>query len=251
MANDFWLGARLVLRRSRLPLIRNTPQGLGQDEQGFFLIRAGHQVSLYALFLLNLSVFLTMKKIILASTSIYRKEQLKRLNLNFEAMSPNVDEEPLKQKGLDHVQLSRELSLRKAQSISEKNNDAIVIGGDQVASFNNLVLSKPKTKENAFKQLTSLAGNEHQLITSLAIMCNGQVYIHTCIAKMKMRQLTDEQIKGYIDVDEPLQCCGSYRIEAVGISLFEKIECEDYTSIIGIPLMWTAITLSKLGIPVP
>lgn len=192
-----------------------------------------------------------MKKIILASTSIYRKEQLKRLNLNFEAISPNVNEEPLKEKNLDHIQLSRELSLLKAKSMSEKNKDAIVIGGDQIASFNNAVLSKPKTKENAFKQLKSLSGNEHNLITSLAIIANSQEHIHTCIATMKMRQLTDEQINLYIDIDEPLQCCGSYRIETLGISLFDAIDCEDYTSIIGIPLMWTARTLSKLGISIP
>ena len=190
-----------------------------------------------------------MKDIILASTSIYRQEQLKRLNVRFKSVSPHVDEEPLKKKGLDHVQLSRELALLKAKSISDKN--AIIIGGDQVASFNSAILSKPKTKEKAFEQLKSLAGNEHNLITSLAIISNDQEYVHTCIAKMKMRQLTDEQIKKYIDIDEPLQCCGSYRIEALGVSLFEAIDCEDYTSIIGIPLMWTAKILSKLGVSVP
>ncbi len=106
-------------------------------------------------------------------------------------------------------------------------------------------------KEKAFGQLKALSGNEHSLITSLAIVTDEQEHMHTCIAKMKMRQLSDEQIKRYIDVDEPLQCCGSYRIEAGGIGLFEAIDCDDYTSIIGIPLMWTASTLSKLGVSVP
>jgi septum formation protein len=192
-----------------------------------------------------------MQEIILASTSTYRKQQLKRLNLNFTAMSPKVDEEPLKQQALDHVQLSRQLALLKAKSISDHNKEAIVIGGDQVASFANRILSKPQTKQKALQQLKSLSGNQHSLITSLAIIANGQQYIHTCIAEMKMRQLTEEQIKKYIAVDEPLQCCGSYRIEALGISLFAAIDCEDYTSIIGIPLMWTAATLSKLGVSVP
>lgn len=192
-----------------------------------------------------------MKKIILASTSIYRKQQLERLNISFSTAAPNIDEEAFKAKGLDHIQLSKELSLLKARNISTFYNDAIVLGGDQVASFNQTILSKPKTKERAFEQLKSMAGKEHELITSLVIIANGQEYIHTSIARMKMRQLTDTQISRYIDIDSPLHSCGSYRLEALGISLFESINCEDYTSIIGIPLMWTARKLSELGVSVP
>lgn len=192
-----------------------------------------------------------MKKIILASTSVYRKQQLERLSIPFSTASPDVDEEPLKEQGFDHVELSRELALLKARDVFETNNDAIVIGGDQVASFNQSVLSKPGTKEKAFEQLRAMAGDRHQLITSLAIIAGGEEYLHTCIANMTMRDLTDEQIERYIDIDEPLYSCGSYKLEALGISLFESIECEDYTSIIGIPLMWTAKILTRLGISVP
>lgn len=194
---------------------------------------------------------INMQKIILASTSIYRKQQLERLNISFSTASPKITEETLKTKGLEPTQLSEELSLLKARSISSLYADAIVIGGDQVASFNQTILSKPKTKENAFQQLQSMAGKEHKLITSLAIITNRQEHIYTCVAKMKMRQLTDAQISRYIDIDGPLHSCGSYRLEALGISLFESIDCEDYTSIIGLPLMWTARTLSKLGVSVP
>lgn len=192
-----------------------------------------------------------MNPIILASTSIYRKQQLERLNIAFSTAAPDVDEDTLKSKGLDHKTLSRELALLKARDISHQNNNAIVIGGDQVASFDKQLLSKPKTKEVAFQQLKALAGMEHQLITSLAIITNGQEYLHTCIATMKMRQLGEDQISRYIDIDEPFYSCGAYRLEALGISLFERIDCEDYTSIIGIPLMWTVKTLTQLGISVP
>ena len=192
-----------------------------------------------------------MKEIILASASIYRKEQLARLAINFETAVPNVDEDVLKAKGLGHEQLSRELALLKARDISEKNTNAIVIGGDQVASFGGAVLSKPKTKEKAIEQLSRLAGNNHELITSLAIVADGQEYLHTSVAKMQMRELSEAQIKRYIDIDEPLYSCGSYRLEALGIALFEKIDCDDYTSIIGIPLMWTARQLSRLGVAIP
>lgn len=192
-----------------------------------------------------------MKKIILASTSPYRKEQLERLNIDFVAVSPKVDEQPLKMTERDHTELSRALSLLKARKVSVNHPQAIVIGGDQVASFRDGVLDKPGTKEKAFQQLKLLAGKEHRLITSLALIVNDQRYLHTCVATMKMRQLTDDQINRYIDIDEPVKCCGSYRLEALGISLFEKIDCEDYTSIIGIPLMWAANKLTELGLSVP
>ena len=192
-----------------------------------------------------------MKQIILASTSIYRKQQLERLNISFLALSPNVDEEALKIEMPNPVHLSRELALLKARNISSLYDDAVVIGGDQVATIDQAILSKPGTKERAFEQLQSLAGKEHELVTSVAIIADGQEYINTSIAKMKMRQLTGEQIARYINNDAPLYSCGSYRLEALGISLFEHIECDDYTAIIGIPLMWTARTLSKIGVPVP
>lgn len=192
-----------------------------------------------------------MNNIILASTSVYRQQQLERLQVPFTSAAPDVDESEFKAQGLNHQQLSRELSLLKARDVSATNPNAIVIGGDQVASFNGTILSKPMTKDRAFAQLKALAGNQHQLITSLAIIANGEEHLHTCIATMKMRDLTDEQIERYIDIDEPLYCCGSYRLEALGISLFDSIECDDYTSIIGIPLMWTAKTLSDLGVSVP
>lgn len=192
-----------------------------------------------------------MKKIILASTSIYRKQQLQRLNIEFSTAAPDVDEDELKIQGLDHVDLSQQLSLLKARDVSNANKDAIVIGGDQVASFEGRILSKPRTKEKAFEQLKSMMGKEHHLITSLAIICDGKEYIHTCISKMNMRALTDDQITRYILLDEPLNSCGAYRLEALGISLFESIESEDYTSIIGIPLMWTAQKLTALGVSIP
>lgn len=192
-----------------------------------------------------------MTNIILASTSVYRNEQLQKLNIDFTAVAPTVDEEALKRKNPDHTQLSVKLALLKARSVSMDNDNSIVIAGDQVASFGDTLLSKPKTKEKAFAQLKTLSGKEHRLITSLAIIFNKKEYNYTCTAKMKMRQLSDEQIRRYIDIDTPLQCCGSYKIEGLGISLFDTIDCEDYTSIIGIPLMWTAKTLSDLGVSIP
>ena len=128
---------------------------------------------------------------------------------------------------------------------------AVIIGGDTVASFDQLVLSKPKTMEKSFQQLRLLAGKEHKLITSLAIISKGEEYLHSSIAIMKMRNLSDDQILRYIEIDKPLHSCGSYRLDALGISLFESIDCDDYTAIIGIPLIWTAKVLTRIGISVP
>lgn len=174
-----------------------------------------------------------MKKIILASSSPYRKEQLKRLNIDFETVPSHVDESVLKENAMDHEKLSVNLALAKVRSVSSESKRCIVIGGDQIASFSNNILSKPKTKEKAFYQLKALSGNKHQLITSLVIVADELEYIHTTIATMKMRNLSDEQIHRYIEKDRPLDCCGSYRLESMGISLFAKIHCDDYTSIIG------------------
>jgi septum formation protein len=192
-----------------------------------------------------------MQQIILASSSVYRQEQLRRLKVDFTAIKPDVDEEPFKHQGLDHTQLSIELALLKARAISQNTPEAIVIGGDQVASLGDQTLSKPGTRQKAFEQLKQLSGREHSLITSLAIVHGREEHLHTCVARMKMRQLSDQQISRYIEQDEPLQSCGSYKLETLGISLFESIDCEDYTSIIGIPLMWTAKTLTSMGVSVP
>ena len=105
-----------------------------------------------------------MATIILASTSPYRKEQLERLQIPFTQAAPVVDEEEFKSQGLDHEALSQQLALLKARAISANNPQAIVIGGDQVASFNGAILSKPKTKAKAIAQLQGLSGQQHQLI---------------------------------------------------------------------------------------
>lgn len=192
-----------------------------------------------------------MKKIILASTSKSRREQLQRLYVSFTSISPNVNEKSYKNNVSDYAQLSRELSLVKAQKVKYSNKEAIVIGGDTLSVIDDVILSKPKTKEKAFEQLKMLSGKQHRVITSTAILVDDKQFIHTSISKLRMRRLTNEQITRYISIDKPLQSCGSCRLDSLGISLFEEIECEDYTAIIGLPLMWTAKILTDIGVSVP
>ena len=192
-----------------------------------------------------------MQEIILASSSSSRRKELDRLNFKFSVIPPEVDEDSIKNTETDHLQISRKLALLKARNVSLLYPEAIVIGGDTVASFNQKLLSKPITMEKSFEQLRMLAGQEHSLFTSLAIIAKGEEYIHSVTAIMKMRDLSDEQIHRYVEIDKPLHSCGSYKLDALGISLFETIDCEDYTAIIGIPLIWTAGILTQIGISVP
>lgn len=192
-----------------------------------------------------------MQEIILASSSFSRRKELDRLNFEFSVIPPKVDEDSIKHIETDHLQISRKLALLKARNVSLLHPEAIVIGGDTVASFNRKLLSKPITMEKSFEQLRMLAGQEHSLFTSLVIIAKGEEYIHSVTAIMKMRDLSDEQIQRYVEIDEPLHSCGSYKLDALGISLFESIDCEDYTAIIGIPLIWTAGILTQIGVSVP
>ena len=192
-----------------------------------------------------------MQEIILASSSSSRRKELDRLNFEFSVIPPEVDEDSIKNTETDHLQISRKLALLKARNVSLLHPEAIVIGGDTVASFNRKLLSKPITMEKSFEQLRMLAGQEHSLFTSLAIIVRGEEYIHSVTAIMKMRDLSDEQIHRYVEIDKPLHSCGSYKLDALGISLFESIDCEDYTAIIGIPLIWTAGILTQIGVSVP
>ena len=192
-----------------------------------------------------------MQEIILASSSSSRRKELDRLNFEFSVIPPEVDEDSIKDTETDHLQISRKLALLKARNVSLLHPEAIVIGGDTVVSFNRKLLSKPITMEKSFEQLRMLAGQEHSLFTSLVIIAKEEEYIHSVTAIMKMRDLSDEQIYRYIEIDAPLHSCGSYRLDALGISLFESIDCEDYTAIIGIPLIWTAGILNQIGVSVP
>lgn len=175
--------------------------------------------------------------IILASSSQYRKELLNRLSLEFNTIAAEIDEEKYKSKDLDHIKIAETLSLEKAKEVQKSNLDAIIIGSDQVLSFEDEIFDKPMSEKKAIEQLSRLQGKSHQLITSFSVIKKEKVITETVIANMHMKKLENEQIINYVKKDMPLYCCGSYKLESLGISLFDKIECEDDTSIIGLPLL--------------
>lgn len=184
-------------------------------------------------------------KLILASTSIYRKQLLQRLNIPFETIKPSFDEEIYKNQGRSAAELSLFLAAGKAKSILQQN--ACVIGSDQVVSFEGKILGKSHTQPGAFNQLKSMQGKTHQLVTSTYLIFKGEELGWTDTVHLKMRSLTDVEIQNYINKDNPIDCAGSYKIESYGISLFEQIQAEDFTAIQGLPLLKLHLYLKKWG----
>lgn len=191
----------------------------------------------------------TPHPLILASTSKYRGALLKQLGRDFEALAPGVDEDQLKHQDLSPTQLAIELARLKSLAIFNLRPDACVIGSDQVCMLNGEILSKPGTVENAIAQLTKMQGSHHELITAVSIFSpQGEIHFHNRTL-LFMRPLSKEQITQYVLADQPLDCAGSYKLESLGIKLFEKIEMDDHTSIIGLPLIQLNNHLLKLGYP--
>ena len=163
--------------------------------------------------------------IILASTSPYRRELLARLNLNFSQEAPLFNEDLFKGQIQDPRLLAQFLAKKKAESIATiHSNEACVIGGDQIVSFRGHVIGKPHSSEKACEQLGRLQGQTHELITAICLIHKTQVYEILDITKMTMRTLSQEQIERYVELDQGVDCAGSYKIEKHGISLFSKIE---------------------------
>ncbi len=188
--------------------------------------------------------------LILASTSKYRSALLKQLNYEFSCVAPNVDEDQYKNQGHSPLALSQILSKLKAQEVFSRHQNACVIGSDQVCHFDGNILSKPKTIERAIEQLTKMQGKTHELITAVTIFSPDSEVTFTNTTKLSMRKLSTDEITRYVQEDMPLDCAGSYKLESSGIKLFTKIEMDDHTSIIGLPLIQLTTHLNQIGFPI-
>ncbi|EQC47675.1 nucleoside triphosphate pyrophosphatase [Bacteriovorax sp. Seq25_V] len=187
-------------------------------------------------------------KLILGSSSIFRQNQLKQFGITFDSVSPELDEDKIKNSDHSPYEISRELSLAKAQVILQQYPDAIIIGADQVLDFEGQIFSKPKTEEKAIEQLSKLQGKTHKLITSYALVSKDKQIVESVVSSMTMKALTQKQITNYVKRDQPLHSCGSYKLETLGIALFDKIDCPDHSAIIGLPLISLSKALTEFGI---
>jgi septum formation protein len=181
-------------------------------------------------------------RLILASTSPYRAELLGRLGITFSTAAPRCDEEAAKEaakaKGLAPAVLAQQLAHDKARSIAEEQRDAFIIGADQLVELDGQVLGKPYTAERALDQLLAMRGRSHRLLTAICMLGpDGAVRQHLDVHTLSLRQLPESSLRRYISLDQPLDCAGSYKIEARGIALFSSIEGEDFTAITGLPLI--------------
>lgn len=189
-------------------------------------------------------------RLILASTSIYRRELLGRLGLAFEAMRPDVDETP--RPGEAPEALARRLSQAKANEVAMRHPDAWVIGSDQVAEFDGHPIGKPGDHPRALEQLRAMSGREVRFQTGLCVARAGHEPLQDLdCTVVRFRTLATEEIERYLAAERPYDCAGSFKSEGLGISLFDAIDSRDPTALIGLPLIATARLLRRAGFALP
>ncbi len=186
--------------------------------------------------------------LVLASTSRYRRALMERLGLPFEVDAPRGDEEVGDE--TDPVAIVRTLSLRKARSVAALHPGAVVIGSDQVLAVDGAIVTKPGTAEGARAQLQRLSGRTHRLVTGLALIDgrDGAEIVDHDETRLTFRDLTADEIARYVELDRPLDCAGSYKLESLGVWLVERIDGEDESSIVGLPLLRLTRHLRRLGL---
>jgi len=186
-------------------------------------------------------------KLVLGSTSPFRKALLERLHINFECDSPDIDETPLENEPVEEMVVR--LAIAKAQAISPRHPDALIIGSDQSAVLNGEKLSKPGNFENAFKQLTRASGQKITFQTGLCLLntSTGNIQSSCVPYTVIFKELTPTMIENYLHKEEPYNCAGSFKSEALGIALFERFEGGDPNALIGLPLIELVNFLSNEG----
>ncbi|GIU42843.1 septum formation protein Maf [Shewanella colwelliana] len=190
------------------------------------------------------------KPLILASTSPFRKALLEKLCLPFETCSPNIDETPFSDESA--AQLVVRLAEQKAMACAANWQTGLIIGSDQVAVVDGLIVGKPLTTENAIAQLQSVSGKTVTFYTGIALydIATQQMNSRYEPFVVHFRELTLEQITYYIKQEQPLYCAGSFKCEGLGISLFTQLEGRDPNTLIGLPLITLVEMLSSFGVDV-
>ncbi len=187
--------------------------------------------------------------LVLASTSIYRKSILEKLNLPFITASPSTDETALKNENPEDLVLR--LAKEKAQSIKAVYQNHLIIASDQVAILKDgTILTKPHTHENAIKQLQACSGRSVRFLTGLSLLNTRDNKQQTIIEPFDVtfRTLSLNEIDNYLRIEKPYDCAGSFKVEGMGICLFEKLSGDDFNSLIGLPLIRLLLLLQNEGV---
>jgi septum formation protein len=191
------------------------------------------------------------RPLILASTSRYRAALLDRFGVPFTAEDPRVDE--ITVNGETPRGRAFRLAEAKAEAVAARFPNAIVIGGDQVPATSTTILDKPGNAANCREQLKLLSGSTAEFYTACTVRCveTDVKLSHVDTTAVKLRPLTSAEIDRYIEREQPFDCAGGFKAEALGITLFERIDTEDPTAIVGMPLIWLASALRATGYAVP
>ena len=195
-----------------------------------------------------------MPTLVLASGSRYRRRLIARLVPAHEATDHRVDEEAFQaaMTGASPDAVATALARAKAASVAADHPDAHVLGSDQLIDLDGTIVGKAGTVEGAHAQLRRLAGRQHRLVTALCLRSpDGSERTHVDVHLMRMRELSDDAIERYVAADRPLDCCGAYKIESLGVTLFSAATGDDPTAIEGLPLMAVAKMLREAGWTLP
>jgi septum formation protein len=192
-----------------------------------------------------------MQRIVLASTSPYRRELLSRLQLAFESVPPTVEESALADESPRVT--ARRLAQAKAVAVAVQAPMALVIGSDQVADIDGEPLNKPGSHAAALAQLKRLQGREAVFHTALCVATAGgrSLDIDCVSTRVRFRRLTVAQLEAYLHADQPYDCAGAAKIESLGIALVESVQSDDPTALIGLPLIRLSTMLARAGLQVP
>ncbi len=193
---------------------------------------------------------LPLRRLILGSTSPYRRELLSRLRLPFDVVSPQVDESPLL--GEAPRALALRLAMAKARAVAALHPQAVVIGSDQVADLDGEPLGKPGTHARATVQLQRMRGKTVVFQTAVAVVCIGTGFAQVELAQVNVifRNLDDAEIERYLQAETPYDCAGSAKSEGLGIALLESIDSDDPSALVGLPLIRTCRMLRAAGVRV-
>jgi septum formation protein len=189
--------------------------------------------------------------IFLASSSRYRRELLNRFLDNYEVVDPEVDER--NDLGLPPAELAQYLARKKAEAIAANARKSLIIGADQLAVLEDRVLGKPGEHARAIEQLLASSGKTVTFLTAVCILdpVGRARYEHTDKTIVRFRQFDRRLAEAYLKHDEPYDCAGSFKLEGAGFVLFESVETDDPTGLIGLPMIWVADRLLQLGYLLP
>lgn len=192
----------------------------------------------------------TPPTLVLGSTSPFRREILQKLGLPFETAAPDIDESHLENETPE--QLVARLAEAKAREVAKEFPNALIIGSDQVAVNEGEILGKPHTHERAIEQLQNASGKTVRFLTGLCLYnsATDKAQCEVVPFDVVFRQLTLEQIENYLNREQPYKCAGSFKSEALGIALFDRLEGEDPNTLIGLPLIRLVRMLENEGMQV-